>query len=336
MPDHPATTLADWNRPRLRAGVPTGHYESWFVRANHPSRPLAFWIRHTIFSPRGHPTDALGELWAIWFDGERDRVAAVREERPLSACAFGAADVLARIGDATLAADRLAGSARSPAHALAWDLRCEGGGPPLLLLPEHLYGGRFPKAKAVVPRPLAAFRGAITVDGTEELLDRWIGSQNHNWGSRHTDRYAWGQVAGFDRAPDAFLECATAQVRVGPFWTPPMTLVVLRLGDETLQLNGLARSLRARGRIDGLDWRFATATGAVAVEGRIRAPASRFVGLTYRNPPGGTKVCLNSKLAECALTVKRPGRPPVALHTADRAAFEILGDATRAGIPVVV
>ena len=30
-----------------------GHYESWFLRGNHPSRPLAFWIRYTIFHPRG-------------------------------------------------------------------------------------------------------------------------------------------------------------------------------------------------------------------------------------------------------------------------------------------
>jgi hypothetical protein len=43
-----------------------------------------------------------------------------------------------------------------------------------------------------------------------------VGSQNHNWGSRHTDHYAWGQVAGFDDDPDAFLELSTARVRVGP------------------------------------------------------------------------------------------------------------------------
>ena len=201
---------------------------------------------------------------------------------------------------------------------------------------ERLYAGGFPKAKAVVPQPRAAFVGTLTVDGTTHAIDDWIGSQNHNWGSRHTDRYAWGQVAGFDDAPDAFLECATAQVRVGPFWTPAMTLVVLRLGDETYALNGLARALRAEGRVDGLDWHFASTEGAVAIDGRIGAPATRFVGLTYGNPPGGTKICLNSKLAHCELTVRRPSRPPLVLRSADRAAFEILDDATRAGIPVVV
>ena len=41
-----------------RACAPTtrdGHYESFFQRANHPSRPLAFWIRYTALIPRGAP-----------------------------------------------------------------------------------------------------------------------------------------------------------------------------------------------------------------------------------------------------------------------------------------
>ena len=36
-------------------GQPQGHYESFFQRANHPTRPLAFWIRYTLFSPHAHP-----------------------------------------------------------------------------------------------------------------------------------------------------------------------------------------------------------------------------------------------------------------------------------------
>ena len=46
----------------------------------------------------------------------------------------------------------------------------------------------------------------IDVDGVSHAVDGWVGSQNHNWGRKHTDRYAWGQVAGFDDAPGSFLE----------------------------------------------------------------------------------------------------------------------------------
>lgn len=326
---------AEWNRPRHRAGDPDGHYESWFQRANHPTRPLAFWIRYTLFSPHGRPADAVGELWAVWFDGEHDRVVAVKDERPLAACAFGEAGLLARVGDAALGPEHLAGAARTDAHALAWDLAYGGGDAPLLLLAPARYARGFPKAKALVGRPNAVFNGTITVDGAATAIADWIGSQNHNWGARHTDRYAWGQVAGFDGVPGSFLECATAQMRVGPIWTPPMTLVVLRLDGEEIALNGLCLALRARGRVDGLDWHFRSRRDDIVVEGRISAPPSRFVGLRYANPPGGAKVCLNSKLAGCELTIARGGKART-LRAADRAAFEILDDATRAGIPVVL
>jgi hypothetical protein len=275
-------------------------------------------------------------LWFFFLVVDREQRLGLNQPPPLAGCGFGSDALLARVGDATLADDGLAGSVRSATHAVAWDLRYDGGGSPLLLLPAGLYDRGFPKAKALVGQPRAVFAGSVTVDDVRQSIDGWVGSQNHNWGSRHTDRYAWGQVAGFDGAPDAFLECATAQVRVGPLWTPALTLVALRIGDETLALNGLGRALRARGRVDGLDWRFASADRGVAVEGRISAPAARFVGLTYRNPPGGTKICLNSKLATCELAVRRDGHAPLVLRTADRAAFEILDDRTRAGIPVVV
>ena len=88
--------------------------------------------------------------------------------------------------------------------------------------------------------------GAPASESSEIGIADWVGSQNHNWGSRHTDRYAWGQVAGFDEVPDAFLECATARLRVGPLWTPWMSPVVLRLRGETLGWNGLACATRAR------------------------------------------------------------------------------------------
>lgn len=63
----------DFNHARFEPGSRCGFYESYFQRANHPSRPLAFWIRYTLFAPRDRPHDAIGELRAIWFDGERNR-----------------------------------------------------------------------------------------------------------------------------------------------------------------------------------------------------------------------------------------------------------------------
>ena len=64
MSEQRSTFLAQVNVPRYH-GQPQGYYESFFQRANHPTRPLAFWIRYTLFSPRAHPEQARGELGII-------------------------------------------------------------------------------------------------------------------------------------------------------------------------------------------------------------------------------------------------------------------------------
>jgi len=71
------------------------------------------------------------------------------------------------------------------------------------------------------------------------------------------------------------------------------------------------------------------------VSGTIAAAARDFVGLPYYDPPGGTRTCLNSKIARCELTVRRPGKPALQLHTKSRAAFEILTTATDHGVAVL-
>jgi hypothetical protein len=58
-----------------------------------------------------------------------------------------------------------------------------------------------------------------------------------------------------------------------------------------------------------------------------------------RNPPGGVKHCLNTKLAACELTLthKRTDQTSAAetLTTRHRAAFEILTDDCDHGVPVL-
>jgi hypothetical protein len=335
-----------WNGARDRARKPGetggGHYESWFQRANHPERPIAFWIRSTMFRPHRRPADAIGELWAVAFDGERRRIVAVKEELPISHCRFARSGIDVAIGDATLDNEHLEGAASTGVHRIGWSLWYDDAAPPLLLLPEPLYERPFPKAKALVGSPGAKFRGWIDIDGERFAIDDWRGSQNHNWGSHHTDSYAWGQVAGFDAAPDVFLECSTAQLRVGPVWTPRMSLVVLRIGEREIRLNGIGQALRARGRFsfsgtaERFDWRISSATRGVRLAVHVHAPRSAFVGLRYLNPPGGTKTCLNSKLAACEVTLETAAHGVETFVTSHRAAFEILTDRVDHGVTVVV
>jgi hypothetical protein len=325
----------DWNGTRYDRKSHAGHYESWFLRANDPAGERAFWIRYTIFAPRGEPDAAVGEIWAITFDRASKHNVAVKTTVPLAQCKFATDHLDVAIGDAHLDGGALSGKASANGHAIGWDLRYSGGGSPILLLPERMYTMALPRAKALVNRPLARFSGSIDVDGTTLAIADWVGSQNHNWGSRHTDRYAWGQVAGFDGHPDAFLECSTARLKVGPIYTPPMSPCVLRLGDETLAWNGLVRAARALGAYAPYQWHLETTDKHGTIEARFEGAPADFVALRYGNPPGGSKICLNSKTARCEVTLKRPGRAPLELRSA-RAAFEILDDTAPPGVQPVV
>ena len=330
-----ATATRDhWNAVRYAPDRATGHYESWFQRANDPTGQRAFWIRYTIFAPRGRPNAAVGELWAIAFDRGAGGIVAVKQVHPIAECAFSRDRLEVAIGAARLDDGALTGAAAARGRTIAWDLRYHGGQPPLLLLPERLYAAPVPRAKALVGRPLARFAGTLTVDGDTWMIADWVGSQNHNWGAKHTDRYAWGQVAGFDEAPDAFLECSTARLKLGPVWTPAMSPVLLRLGGTTLAWNALPRAILARGAYAPYEWRIETAgpDGKLAIH--FTADASDFVALRYDNPPGGSKICLNSKLARCHVLLTRRGTT-TALHSA-RAAFEILDDRAPPGVEPVV
>lgn len=324
-----------WNAARFVAGSPAGHYESWFQRANDASGRRAFWIRYTIFSPADHPEDAVGELWAIVFDRQTRRIVAVKDVVPIDECRFSRHSLDVAIGHARLDDAQLRGEASANGHTIAWDLRYGGGLDPLLVLPARLYGTALPRAKVLVGRPLARFAGTITVDSERLDIVDWVGSQNHNWGSRHTDRYAWGQVAGFDEDPTAFLECSTARIKLGPVWTPWLSPAVLHLRGETLRWNGLWTAARADGHYDvrRREWTIATAGSAGQLAVHLIAEPTDFVALRYGNPSGGTKICLNTKIARCEVTLVRGGE--TLRLTSARAAFEILEDHVDDVVPEV-
>jgi hypothetical protein len=334
MQDELQTFYQQVNYSRFH-GQTQGHYESFFLRANHPTRPLAFWIRYTIFSPKDLPENTIGELWAVFFNGETDRHAVGKQEYRLTDCLFDTSSFRVQIGEATLVPHHLKGAVESKGNALAWELTFEGDSMPVLLLPLKLYKGRFPAAKSLVSLPMARYSGRLSVNGESIDVSNWLGSQNHNWGIRHTDLYAWGQVAGFDTHPESFLEVATAKLRLGPFWTPPITPLVLRHGRKEYALTGLVQAVKARGSFGYFTWEFRSETEEVEIEGVISAPRQAFVGLKYYNPPGGIKHCLNSKIAGCKLRLrdKVAGTNEI-LETKSRAAFEILTDHHDHGIEI--
>ena len=332
----------DWNRcqytSKPQSKMKKGHYESYFLRANHPSKAEAFWIRYTIFSPKNAMKDAVGELWAIYFNGETEEVVAVKEEIPMSNCQFSPNGINVRVGEATLAPGQLTGAINNTNNNLSWELGYKQDGnanDTLLFLPKKLYQMKLPKAKAIVGQPNALFNGTLTVNNRTINLENWRGSENHNWGSQHTDEYAWGQVAGFDDNADAFLECITARIKIGPFWSPELTIAVFRMNGKEYRFNTIKTALKAQASYGFFDWSFKTTNGLETLEAHIQAPRKHFIGLTYNNPPGGTHTCLNTKIASCSISLTEKNGKAHKLTTKNRAAFELLTDLSNHGVPVV-
>lgn len=322
-----------------------GHVESFFLKANapDPGRKLAFWLKLTIFAPRGGgPENTVAEVWGIFFEGATKQHVAVKEVHPIAAAdlAFlGAPDA----GDPRFAVGRSRfenGATRGEiegagGHGLKWDLRFEGDVEPLHLFPsEILYDGPFPKSKTLTPFPDVRFRGRLEVDGRAIEVAGWPGMQGHNWGKEHALRYAWAHCNAFrdergDPVPDTFFEGVSSKVKLlGPLATPFLTLLYLRHRGRIYDLTGI-RNWWNRSVAVGLDpyrWSFRAVAAAdgTSLRGELEAGRDDMVGLYYRNPDGAVSHCLNSKIARCRIElVSARGEPIETLETADKAALEI-------------
>ena len=145
-------------------GTKKGFYESYFLRGNCPDAPRAFWIKYTIFAPKGRPEEAEGELWAIYYRGLNGDKIAVKETYPLKDCLFASERFDVRVGQAHLAEGISSGSCASERHSIDWDLRFPAVNPSLHFLPEWAYRSPFPKAKGLAPYPDVTWEGTLRVD----------------------------------------------------------------------------------------------------------------------------------------------------------------------------
>ena len=72
----------------------------------------------------------------------------------------------------------------------------------------------------------------------------------------------------------------------------------------------------------------------VRVSGEVGADRSRLVGWVYADPGGGEHNTANCSIAEMRLRVERDGEPPLELHTASNAVYELGMRETDHGVPI--
>ncbi|MFZ0832778.1 MAG: hypothetical protein WAM92_06775 [Mycobacterium sp.] len=308
------------------------YYESRFVRANHPDRAQALWLRETLLLTGSGAASA--DVWVMAFDPDGHGNIAVKQPYPVQDAEFGSNPWTVRIGDTFLDDGRAHGSLVG-ARTAAWELSITGGGEPVKLLPDRQYSTRFPSAKTSVRSPLARFDGQLSVDGLRFELDRWAGSVNHNWGRRHTPAYAFGQVCGFDGAASSSLEIVTARAGVGPVALSPVTLLVFRHDGREFAVRTVLAARRTSGAYEPFHWSFSARSDDVVLDGEISCGRDDVIGLNYTDTNGKSKYCYNSAVANCRIWLSGSRFSATRLTATRRAMFEILSDARQGRIPLL-
>ena len=308
------------------------YYESRFIRANHPDRAQAIWLRWTLLLPV--PGDAVADVWVMLFDPDGAGNRALKVPHPVTAADYLSDPWSARIAD-TVIDDA---HARGTVDGASWDLTIAPGDEPAVkLLTDRAYAAKFPTAKTQVRHPLARFDGNRCTGrhprrgrGVDGQRQPQLGQQAHP-GLRLRPGVRIRRRAGLQPRSRH-----RARAAVGPLRLPAATLFVLRHagwgGRRALGAGGPAHSRgptsrsagHSAGRADGFELR-----------GEIRADPRDVIGLTYTDTNGKTKYCYNSALADCRITVSGNGLD-AELTASRRAMFEILTDERLGSVPVLL
>ena len=290
---------AAWFRPRW-PGDGRGFYESFYLKANHPERRLALWLKFNLLEPRRGRLG--GEVWGVWFDGERgyQRVAHLEGEPRLGEAAVEIDGCRLALADGVLRESaRLAG--------MAWEVRLVPLAEPIVHLPSaRLYSGELPRKKIVTPVPLGRLDGWFKMGSERVSLDGWRGFFGRNWGREHARTYAYGNAA----FPDgALLDGFSARLRMGPLVLPPVSIAVLRTGGSEYRFDRPRQWLSGRPTWNDHSWNLELpGSGGHRLRLAMEAPERDFVRLVYRQPAGGEALCFNTKFACCRLSLTRAGK----------------------------
>ncbi|NLR74784.1 hypothetical protein [Leeia aquatica] len=297
--------------PERGARTLTGH----IIRANHPTRPLALWLSYSLPKP-GSSAD--GELSVAFFDGERNSVWRGRLPVAADLCAIDYEQERLQMDRAVLGLDHLSGAAPGVGYQLSWELS------------SHPLADQLP-APAALPDgssyspPHLLFNGMLWLDNEPVEVKGWLGSRLDDQGLKMFERQAWAQVVGFDNSNHAYLECSTQKLSLGKDWAPWMSVFTLHYAEAVYVINVLADGIREDSHSGLVVWSFDVRQSGVRIHGQIQAQLPLFARFSYP-VAGHPHTCLHTKLANCIVTLVRPGKPPVTLSTLHRASFEVRAD----------
>jgi hypothetical protein len=312
-----------------RAPARAGMYESFYLRAVSPDRPLAVWVRYTVSKP-AHAR-ALGSVWCTVFDAERGRPFMHKCDSPLLSVPRGGWIAVADSAIGPARAEGGCGDAR-------WSLRHSSEQAELRhLSPRWLYRAPLPRTKLTSPEPSAVFDGTLELAGREPLtLSRWPGMVGHNWGAEHAERWIWLHGIAFTGAPDAWLDLALGRVRIGGRLTPWVGNGALYVRGRRRRLGGFAaRATEVAETPHGCSLSICGA-GGLRLRAEVAIPGETAAGWRYADPDGTrTHDVVNCSIAALTLTVDPgDGSAPIELNTPHGAAYELGMHERDHGVPI--
>lgn len=335
-----ATALLADAAPRAPRAA-QGMYESYFLRANHPSRPLAVWTKATVLkSAQG---ESLQESWFAFFDGERQRTwASKRTERLSASFSTESADalVLSPCGATWTIAPQ--GQCKGSVDGASWDLSFErlpgAVGEPRSFYPRKLIEGGFPRAKGVTPLPAMTVQGEVEVFGEKVRLDGWRGALGHNWGREHPRRHAWAQCVFPESAdnPASWVEAITGSVKLaGPLASPLLSTMIVQRGEESYRFDRIFDPWNQRAVIEDSHYTLELFSDDGRAVLDLDGAGRPRVCLGYRDPTGALGYCINTKLARISLRVEPRRGAPFTLHSEHGGALEFVQREPVRGLEVV-
>ncbi len=316
--------------PGLEPGA--GHYESFYIKATHPSGGRGIWIRHTVHKrPGADPTAA---VWFVLFDADALAPRATKANFGADQL-FEPAGGYIQVNGATLEPNRAIGRIETDELSVSWELGFEDQGQPFHHLPyERLYDASLPRTKFLTPYPTARFDGTVTVGGQRIDVAGWPGMIGHNWGAEHAERWVWIQGADLGGERGNYIDIAAGRIKIGPLTTPWVANGMLRIDGVEHRLGGFDRVFSTKLDEDPTSCRFQISGKHLKLTGRVSSEPRNFVAWVYADPKGPEHNTLNCSISDLTLEVEERGRRPRRLQLAGGAAYEIGMRQTDHGIPV--
>lgn len=290
--------ICQWN------GSP-GHYEVWYLTANHLATRTGYWIRYTLEAPLEPHAEPYAQLWFAFFDADDPgKNFAINRKLSLDDTSISASPFAVIMARSELTHDSARGHIIGNGHDAAWDLRWTPAATTHRHLPSIMYRrGGLGETTVLSPNLDVRLSGTVVADGRTFEFAAEPGGQTHLWGKKHAFSWAWGHCNAFQDRPGAALEALSVRLKRRGILLPQMTIFTLYLDGSVHHLNQFHHTLLTRASYHGTRFELSGQSARWRIEGEFSCRPQDMVTAIYTDPDGEPSFCKNTEVADLRVTV---------------------------------